>query len=344
MVPASFALVALRRFTDRIGTPDVAVDLGVLHRATRHAWLALEIALSAPAVHEHLAGLLPRARGPAFRQQIEVLLDLLGQAGLEPDTEESRRCLEELRLIRRWGFPTNGAAFHPSRNGAMGEADDEQSLAENDLEQAGYPHLAALVGLRTPWDEALVPTMLEYFLRRALPDLPADAGDDSWRCLETTALLLQEHEEVQALLDRPEEIGENDSEEGPDAEAVAALYQLGLNCSKRGEYRKATAHFTAAAKLDPTNALVYHQRGEAFRLLCEYERAIADFQMALRSSSASPSILVSRAIAYLLAGEHDRAIADCTAALALDPDHPGAYRTGQALRQNKGISPGPSPT
>ena len=55
---------------------------------------------------------------------------------------------------------------------------------------------------------------------------------------------------------------------------------------------------SAALRLEPTNAILYTHRGDAYRLHGEYERAIADFHVALRLSPQSPDILVSRATAY----------------------------------------------
>src|SRR5438105_2168612 len=107
-------------------------------------------------------------------------------------------------------------------------------------------------------------------------------------------------------------------------------YQAGVRLCRRGDYRGAVAQFTAALKLDPGNAQLYRERGDAYRLLCEFDLAVADFDVALRLLPASPGALVGRAVAYLLSGEHDRAAADCTAALALAPDDPAAYRTRAA--------------
>ena len=217
----------------------------------------------------------------------------------------------------------------------MEEPDESASLARiaGDLERAGYPNLAHVVELRSLWDEPLFLGVVEYFLSRSLPN-PADSesessseSSDSWRCLEMTACLLEEREEeIEQFLDRREETDEPAEAAGPDANAITALYQQGLSCSRRGDHRKAVTHFTAALKLSPTNALLYHQRGEAYRLLCKYQRAIADFQVAARLSPQSPSILTSRASAYHLGGEHARAVADCNSAVALDPDHTEAHR------------------
>jgi tetratricopeptide (TPR) repeat protein len=294
-------------------------------RATRHTWLALEIVLTRSSVQDCLGNLLSTAKRDVFRQQIDVLLDLLGQAGLQSDDPNVRLLYaEELRSARRtnllWG----------------------KDLLELQ-QQADHPRLAHLLSLRSLWGAPLVAGMLAFFQRRSLdagqtpegevPEGPAD--EDTWRCLERTARLLEKcEEEVVTLLDRSEE-SNGTSPANDREEAIANLYQRGLLRCQHGDYQQAIVHFTAALKLDPGNGLVAHQRGDAYRLLCQYERAIADFQAALRSNP-SPATLVSRAIAYHLSGEHARAIADCTSALALAPDHAVAYRTRAAAYAESG--------
>jgi tetratricopeptide (TPR) repeat protein len=363
MVHASIALVALREFVDRLGAsagrpipchllhPVTArsngcsgreIDPRLLRLAVRHAWLAVEMALAGPSVHERLGELLSRARGPLFREQVEVLIELLGRAGLDcDDLNVCRDCSRELCAARSSSHSLPEPALTACeestfQNGAVKGADNGESdpliRIARDFERAGYPRLARVVGLRSLWDEPLFLGIVEFFLRRALGDMaqarPVAPEEDCWRCLEMTADLLEEREEdIAALLDRSEEIEEPGPEPATDAGAAAALSQLGTSCCRRGDYTKAVTHFTAALKLDPTNALVFHQRGETYRLLCKFQRAIADFQVAVRLSPQSPAILAARAIAYYQSGEHARAIADCTAALALEPENVEAYRT-----------------
>jgi tetratricopeptide (TPR) repeat protein len=366
MALASFALAALREVSDRLCAPaglpklcglphaidnllvhgeQPSVDPPIARRAVRHAWLTLEIALAGTPVHEQISTLFSARQAPLFHEQIEILLDLLGRAGLDyDDPEVCREHIRELRSARQTSFPVVAEPVHAECediahcNGAIKGSDNGQPdplalIAEN-LQRTGYPNLARVVELRSLWDEPLFVGIVVFFLRRSTGIMPEGTPDslakceESWCCLEMTADLLDRREdEVAALLDRSENTGDALTQDGTDARAAAALYQLGTSCCRRGDYRKAVTHFTAALKLDPTNSLIYHQRGESYLLLCRYQRAIADFQVAVRLSPEAPAILASRAIAYHQSGEHDRAIADCTAALALDPNHTEAYST-----------------
>ncbi len=364
MALASFALAALRDVADRLGasagspiprclansagnllvrSDECPIDPPIARRVVRHAWLTLEIALAGTPVHEQISALFSVRQAPLFHEQIEILLDLLGRAGLDYDYHDvCREHVRELRSARQTSFPVEAEPVHAECedtahcNGAIkgsdnGQADPLALIAEN-LQRAGYPNLARVVELRSLWDEPLFVGIVEFFLHRSIGTMPERSPDgmaeceESRRCLEMTADLLDRREdEVAALLDRSDDAGATRMQDATDARAAAALYQLGASCCRRGDYRKAVTHFTAALKLDPTNALIYHQRGESYRLLCRYQRAIADFQVALRLSPEAPSILASRAIVYHQSGEYDRAIADCTAALALDPSNAEVY-------------------
>jgi Flp pilus assembly protein TadD len=108
--------------------------------------------------------------------------------------------------------------------------------------------------------------------------------------------------EAEALLDGPEPAAGIPAARGGGREAGDRLTQLGMALTRRGDFPGAVARFTAALKLDPTNALLYSRRGAAYRLQGEYERAIADFHVALRLSPSAPGALVGRAVAYHLSG------------------------------------------
>ena len=283
--------------------------------ATRHAWLALEIALAGPSRWAQLTDAMPPAQANTFRQQAGALLDVLTLAGLEDEPATRRACWQQLRSARQADILIG--------------ITPESVL---DLTAAGYPQLAVLAALRLPWDEPLLAGVVAFFLR-GRPGLATDRST-TWRCLEVMARLLAEREtDLVELLDRPDDATPPHRR---DDDAIEKLYQLGLSRYLHGDYQQATLHFTAALKLDPTNSLLYSHRGDAFRLLCEYERAIADFDVALRLSPTNASVLVGRAIAYNLSAEYDRAIADCTAALAVERTNPVALRTRAAAYAERG--------
>jgi tetratricopeptide (TPR) repeat protein len=336
--------------------------LPTVRQAARHAWLALECAVAGETLWNAVSCSLAATEANVFRQQMEALLDLLSLAGL-PDGESGarRRCSEELRSARQVGLAAVEEldALGPTFSFPLLKDTATELEAENvqwqvlrdvtgALDQAGFPQLARLVALRSPWGEALFLEIVEYFLRRALranPDLGLsfpDAGNDSngacWRCLERIARLLEERADaLEALLDNPEEDSAHHLA-GRNPEAIERLFQQGLSRYQHGEYRQAALHFTAALKLDPTDARLYAYRGDAYRLLCEYERAIADFTMSLRLDAAEPSVLVSRANAYHCSGEHARAIEDCRAALASNPNNATAYRVCAAAHAETGAT------
>jgi tetratricopeptide (TPR) repeat protein len=360
MVLASYSVAALREMAERLcpsagpliahgnghsahGEPsrcrETAVEPNVIRQAIRHSFLAVEMALASSGVQERLAAFLGAARASLFREQVEILLDLLGRSGLDCEEPDVIRDLSaELRSARTSCFSTNVDHADPrnedasSRNGVMMDEAEWQwrtlrFIAQN-LQQGACPHLARLVELRSLWDEPLFLGMVEYFLQRSLRTEKVEEAEEPCHCLETMALLLEEHEPaITEMLDQTVATAPTMPDQAADSRAAAALYQLGLGSSRRGDYRKAVTHFTAALKLDPANALYYHQRGEAYRLLSRYQRAIADLQVAARLSPEMASILTSRAMAYYETGEHVRCLADCTTALAIEADNADAYRT-----------------
>jgi tetratricopeptide (TPR) repeat protein len=314
-----------------------------------HACLALEVALAGESSWNGVSTLLCAAEGAAFRQQMAALLDLLNLAGLpSEDPVLQRRCLDELRSARQAGLAAvenlEGlqleARAHCQNGNAKGQESGEaerQALVElaAELRQAGFSQLADLVVLPLPWGESLFLKLVDFFLRRALRGDPAlstkflEPADDNsgppWRCLEMIARLLDDRAAaVETVLNNPNQT--------PPARALVEdrtaerFFQQGVDRYRRGDYPLAAAHFTAALKLDPTDARLYAHRGDAYRMQGEYERAIADFETAVRLNPANPSTLISRANAYLKTGEHDRVVADCSAALEGSPNNAWAHR------------------
>ncbi|GBU28796.1 hypothetical protein R84B8_02358 [Treponema sp. R8-4-B8] len=90
-------------------------------------------------------------------------------------------------------------------------------------------------------------------------------------------------------------------------------------------YDLAIADFTAALQLDPNNAHIYIERGNAYSDKGDYDRAIADYNQALRLNPNYANAYNNRGIAYKNKGDYDRAIADYNQAIKLYPYFAEAY-------------------
>lgn len=105
----------------------------------------------------------------------------------------------------------------------------------------------------------------------------------------------------------------------PVVDTATAANSRGVFHNNKGEYRKATAAFTKAIKLDPSLAIAYSNRGWAYIQLGQYEQAIADCTKAIE---LDPSLAIAyncRGWAYTELGEYEQAIADYNKAIELDP-------------------------
>lgn len=341
------AVVALRRLSHRHPVAELLVQrrdatLAAIRHASRHAWLALEIATGGAPLWQRITDSLSSAEGNVFRQQMEALLDLLNLAGLRGENPATLNCCRaELRSARQSGALQSDLDDALQANDAalliQQLSDAERPWLEQmarGFEHSGYPYLARLASLSSSWDQALLVGIFEYFLQNALRQnattSDADHGGLSWRCLEMIARLLKDCDEALiAVLDHVEDAGEERPARRRDDE-IQKILQLGLGCLKAAQYQQAASHFTAALKFDPGNPLLFSNRGEAYRLQCEYERAIADFDVALVLNPADCATLVNRAAAHQLSGAHARAIADCSAALSRHRHNPAAYCTRAA--------------
>ena len=97
--------------------------------------------------------------------------------------------------------------------------------------------------------------------------------------------------------------------------------------TKAGEYDKAIADYTEAIRLNPTDALAYITRGNAFWFNDEDDKAIADYTEAIRLDPKIASFYHSRGMVYYYKDEYDEAIADYTEAIRLDPKIASFYHS-----------------
>jgi tetratricopeptide (TPR) repeat protein len=87
----------------------------------------------------------------------------------------------------------------------------------------------------------------------------------------------------------------------------------------------------AGGEIDGDLAIVFLNRGIAYRDKGEYDRATQDYEQAIRLNPSYANTFNSRAIAYFNQGQHDRAIQDYDQAIRLNPSHVHAfYNRGNA--------------
>jgi tetratricopeptide (TPR) repeat protein len=81
---------------------------------------------------------------------------------------------------------------------------------------------------------------------------------------------------------------------------------------------------TAIIKLNPKDAIAYHNRGEAYALKGDVDRAISDYNKAIELSPNYAPAYNSRGRAYTSKGDYVHAVADVTKAGELAPQKASA--------------------
>ena len=100
---------------------------------------------------------------------------------------------------------------------------------------------------------------------------------------------------------------------------------------RKGQYKAAIEHYTAALQLNPDLAELYHNRGTLKNALGQKRAAIADWDAALKCNPALTEAYFNRGAAKNTLGDHEGGIADCTVAIGLNPDAmPAYYNRAQA--------------
>ena len=90
------------------------------------------------------------------------------------------------------------------------------------------------------------------------------------------------------------------------------------------------AEKTEIIAADPTNAVAYELRGEAWYIKRDKDRAFEDCSAAIRIDPNFGRAYNCRGRAYRAKGERDRALADYNEAIRLDPGYGPSY-TSRAL-------------
>lgn len=94
---------------------------------------------------------------------------------------------------------------------------------------------------------------------------------------------------------------------------------------KEKQYKAAIKHYTAALKLNPDLAELYHNRGALQNLLGDPESAIADWDAALARNPDFTEAYFNRAGAKTTLEDFEGGIVDCNAAIERNPDAAPAY-------------------
>src|SRR5262245_12819197 len=144
----------------------------------------------------------------------------------------------------------------------------------------------------------------------------------------TSLALCVAAEEVQAFL--------KDFEGTLNARTAEDLNQRGVRSFQKGLWARAAADFSAALRLDPEQALFYHNRAWAFHRQGDYSRAIADFTRAVDLKPTDATFYNDRGFTHLESGKLTEALADFDTALGINPNHALAYNNRGFVRFKKG--------
>ena len=117
------------------------------------------------------------------------------------------------------------------------------------------------------------------------------------------------------------------------------VQSAGINMGPEGREDLAVADNDQAVRLDPSNAMSYNNRGNAWKAKDEYDIAIADFNESIRLDPKSVVAYQNRGSTWEAKGDHDKALADYNEAVRLDPEFAVAYMSrGIVWRHKKEFS------
>jgi len=105
--------------------------------------------------------------------------------------------------------------------------------------------------------------------------------------------------------------------------------------SAKGEYDLATAEdYSEAIRLEPDDAVHWHNRGLVYLTKGEWDQAINDYSEAIRLELVDYFVWHNRGIAYSMNGNYAQAIKDYSEAIKLESDNAESWRyRGEAYKE-----------
>ncbi len=101
--------------------------------------------------------------------------------------------------------------------------------------------------------------------------------------------------------------------------------ELGVSYAKQGKFAEAIDEYSQAIEIDPNNALIYANRGQALGSIGNYTSAIEDATKAIAIDNKFTPAYINRGFAYAKLGEFEKAIQDFDAAQKLESDNVAIY-------------------
>ena len=103
--------------------------------------------------------------------------------------------------------------------------------------------------------------------------------------------------------------------------------------NRKVEFDQAIAYYNEAIRLQPTFAVFYNNRGNAWNNKKEYDNAIADYNQAIRLDPQLEAAYYNRGLAWEYKNNFDKAIADYSEAIRLNPNEESRERSLLRLKR-----------
>ena len=102
-------------------------------------------------------------------------------------------------------------------------------------------------------------------------------------------------------------------------------HQLGLTHIQKGDFNQAILYLNKAIELDPTDPVLYSNRGAAYATKGRNDQAISDWTKALDINPKYSSAYYNRGRTFCVMKQYDKAISDLDKVLEIDRTHARAY-------------------